>query len=84
MECLASRPDQEKGIQTFKAGLGKSTCQDGREAEKKKVEDSYQQFFFYFFLFPFLYICSHSRDTPRSFAFTALDRMDGLGLGVFL
>ena len=35
MECLASRPDQEKGIQTFKAGLGKSTCQDGREAEKK-------------------------------------------------
>jgi hypothetical protein len=82
MECLASRPDQNKGIQTFKAGLGKVHVRMGGKL-RKKVEDSYQQFFFYF-LFPFLYICSHSRDTPRSFAFTALDRMDGLGLGAFL
>ena len=74
---------RKKVFKHSKLGLEKVHVRMG-EKLRKKVEDSYQQFFFYFFLFPFLYICSHSRDTPTSFAFTALDRMDGLGLGVFL
>jgi hypothetical protein len=83
-ECPASKPDQDKGIHTFKAGLGKSTCQDGKEAEKKWRIHINNSFFFILLLISFfLHLLTFER-YPRSFAFVALDRMVGLGLGAFL
>jgi hypothetical protein len=68
-------------IHTFEAGLGKSTCQ--MEKKLRKSGGHISTISFLLLIFFSLHLLT-LRDTPRSFAFVALDRMVGLGLGAFL